>query len=105
MFRQLVAQPWALLMVSGVLVLFALLPGFPTVIFALLAAIIVSFWYQLQRRARSGAGAPPVGQSGTAARVARASGPRRCGPCATERDAGALLPDQIRCPGHPSGHA
>ncbi|WP_042687934.1 type III secretion system export apparatus subunit SctV [Candidatus Glomeribacter gigasporarum] len=57
MFRQLVAQPWALLMVSGVLVLFALLPGFPTVIFALLAAIIVSFWYQLRRRARSGSGA------------------------------------------------
>src|SRR5260364_229669 len=56
MFRQLVAQPWALLMVSGVLVLFALLPGFPTVIFALLAAIIVSFWYQLRRRARSGSG-------------------------------------------------
>ncbi len=56
MLKQLVAQPWALLMVGGVLMLFALLPGFPTVIFALLAAIIVGFWYRLRRRAQSDLG-------------------------------------------------
>ncbi len=54
MLNQLVAQPWALLMVGGVLVLFALLPGFPTFIFALLAAMITGFWHRLRRQRRGG---------------------------------------------------
>ena len=48
--RQIMAQPWALLASSGVLVAFALVPGFPKIPFLLLAtAMGLAGWRVLQR--------------------------------------------------------
>ena len=50
--RQLGTQPRALMLSSGVMVLFALVPGFPTVTFLVLAALVAALSVTLTRRQR-----------------------------------------------------
>ena len=50
--RQLGSQPRALALAAGVMVLFALVPGFPTLTFLILAALLAAFSAGLSRQAR-----------------------------------------------------
>ncbi len=87
MMGQLVGQPWALLMAGGVMLIFALIPGFPTFIFGGLAALVLGFGFHIWRTQARAA----HGQQGTAAKeeVQAAPAPAllvRIGPKAARRD-------------------
>jgi type III secretion protein V len=59
---QLVAQPRALMVAAGIVFLFAFIPGFPSVIFILLGALIGTGGYFLHRRERQAATQKPVNE-------------------------------------------
>ncbi len=52
MVEEMTRQPWVMLISGIVLTIFAVIPGFPPLIFGLLASVVFALWYYLMRRAR-----------------------------------------------------
>ncbi len=87
MMGQLVGQPWALLMAGAVMLIFALIPGFPTFIFGGLAALVLGFGFHVWRTQARAA----HGQQGAAAKGEGQAAPApallvRIGPKAARRE-------------------